>query len=328
MHTSNTLKYSAIALGLASMTALLLMPLIAGAQPQSSPPNANVNAKFNSVTIRNGGADNLSLASDGTISNAAGAVRVNDANGFFVNGTGGIGPVLTVTGNGANNAKMHSDGWITSTGGFHLGGDGTYGNSRFVIFSDGKITANNGPVTIWDADGLDVRGDITNGGGQLTLEDDTNGILLDSDTTVNYSLTANSSLTALGTVTGSKGDFTYHLKARRIGDFPLSKELYITMAPNAVTEFKADLNAGVLTCPKDAMAITCSFSAYNGTAGCGTGNPSGGLNKDAVYPTYTDHDPLFSDNKGGYCSMALYNKTAGWVCGKVTVVCWDTDDNL
>lgn len=312
---------------LSALSMLLTLPALVGAQPGGSPPSGNVNATFNSVTINDGSADNLQVASDGVISSATGGVQVNDPQGLFVNGTSGIGPVLTVTGNGAHNAKMHSDGWITGSGGFHLGGDGTFGNSKFVIYADGKLTDNDGPVQIWDGDGLDVRGDITNAGGQLQLNDDVEGIRLDSDTVVNNDLTVYNSIQAFNNVQASTGNITWHLKAREIGNYGLSKNYYKTMPPNAATDFDFDLSSGRLTCPDESVAVACNFQVYNGTDGCGLGSPTGGLNKNAAYPTYEFMDPIWNSNYGGVCSKTLFNKTGSWMCGKVQVVCWDPDGN-
>lgn len=311
-----------------SMVSMLLtLPTLVGAQPSANPPAGNVDASFNSVTISDGANDTLQVSSNGEITNPSGAVQINDANGTVINGTPGIAPVLTVTGNGSHNARLHSDGWITGTGGFHLGGDGTYANSNFVIYPGGEITDNNGAVTIWDGDGMDVRGDITDNGGQLQLNDDAEGIRLDSDTVINNDLTAYHDVTAWNSVNGSRLDITYHGQIRRIGNYKLAKILWKTMAPYAATNFNANLSSNILECPQNSIAVACNFEVYNGTAGCGNGSPTGGLNYNAAYPTRISMDPLWSHSSGtgGICSMTLYNKTSSWKCGRVEVVCWDPD---
>ncbi len=314
---------------LSLLSILLSLPGIVGAQPGGSPPGGNVDAKFNTVSITDSTNDNLFVSADGKISNPSGAVQIDDSNGLFVNGTPGIGPALTVTGNGAHNAKMHSDGWLTGSGGFHLGGDGTYGNSRFVIWPSGSITDNDGAVTVFDGDGLDVRGEVTNKGGQLRINDDVEGILLDSDTSINNDLTVYNDITAWDTVHANKADISWHAQIRRIGNYRWSKILYKTMPPFAATNFNYNLGSNILECPANSIAVACNFSVYNGTAGCGNGSPSGGLNKNAAYETYSMMDPLWNHTTGtgGVCAKTLYNKTGASLCGRVEVVCWDPDGN-
>lgn len=326
--SSRSLKKGVTLVGiLSTLSMLLTLPALVGAQPAANPPGGNVDATFNSVTVNDGANDNLQVSSSGEITNPSGGVQINDANGTFINGTPGIAPVLTITGNGIHNAKLHSDGWITGSGGFHLGGDGTFGASNFVIYPGGEITDNNGPVTIWDGDGMDVRGDITNNGGQLQLNDDVDGISLDSDTIVNNDLTVYHDVTAFNSVNGSRLDISYHGQIRRIGNYKLAKILYKTMAPYAATNFNANLSSNVLECPQNSIAVACNFEVYNGTSGCETGLPSGGLNYNAAYPTRISMDPLWNHTSGtgGVCSMSLYNKTSTWKCGRVEVVCWDPD---